>query len=69
VEAGAFFEGNCRHSDNPLADDAKGQTFQARPASTPPAPTPLSAPTLTAAPKANEPRPAPAASFAPMKTA
>ncbi|HSZ74788.1 MAG TPA: polymer-forming cytoskeletal protein [Rhizomicrobium sp.] len=22
VEAGAFFEGNCRHSDNPLADDA-----------------------------------------------
>jgi cytoskeletal protein CcmA (bactofilin family) len=23
VEAGAFFEGNCRHSDNPLGDDAK----------------------------------------------
>src|ERR1700743_2792817 len=22
VEAGAFFEGNCRHSDNPLSDDA-----------------------------------------------
>ena len=22
VEAGAFFEGNCRHSDNPLADEA-----------------------------------------------
>jgi cytoskeletal protein CcmA (bactofilin family) len=22
VESGAFFEGNCRHSDNPLADDA-----------------------------------------------
>ncbi|HKD46142.1 MAG TPA: polymer-forming cytoskeletal protein, partial [Rhizomicrobium sp.] len=22
VETGAFFEGNCRHSDNPLADDA-----------------------------------------------
>jgi cytoskeletal protein CcmA (bactofilin family) len=22
VEAGAFFEGNCRHSDNPLADDS-----------------------------------------------
>jgi cytoskeletal protein CcmA (bactofilin family) len=21
VEAGAFFEGNCRHSDNPLADE------------------------------------------------
>ena len=23
VEAGAFFEGNCRHSDNPLGDDVK----------------------------------------------
>ena len=22
VEAGAFFEGNCRHSDNPLSDEA-----------------------------------------------
>lgn len=22
VESGALFEGNCRHSDNPLADDA-----------------------------------------------
>ena len=21
MEAGAFFEGNCRHADNPLADD------------------------------------------------
>jgi cytoskeletal protein CcmA (bactofilin family) len=25
VEAGAFFEGNCRHSDNPLADAPDGQ--------------------------------------------
>src|SRR5437879_3959660 len=24
VESGAFFEGNCRHSDNPLADNALG---------------------------------------------
>jgi len=23
VEAGAFFEGNCRHSDNPLGDEAR----------------------------------------------
>ena len=23
VEAGAFFEGNCRHSDNPLGDEIK----------------------------------------------
>jgi cytoskeletal protein CcmA (bactofilin family) len=66
VEAGAFFEGNCRHSDNPLADDAgKGQTFQSRPA---PA-MPLNTPSATiAAPKANEPRPAPTATFAPMKS-
>jgi cytoskeletal protein CcmA (bactofilin family) len=31
VESGAFFEGNCRHSDNPLADDAsrgKGADFK-----------------------------------------
>jgi cytoskeletal protein CcmA (bactofilin family) len=73
VEAGAFFEGNCRHSDNPLSDDysrSKTQDFQGRPASTP---------VMTAAvqPKANEPRPvssngsmppAPAATFAPLKT-
>jgi cytoskeletal protein CcmA (bactofilin family) len=36
VESGAFFEGNCRHSDNPLGDaSAAGQsqdaTFQAPP--------------------------------------
>jgi cytoskeletal protein CcmA (bactofilin family) len=30
VEAGAFFEGSCRHSDNPLGDEVrKGQTQQA----------------------------------------
>jgi cytoskeletal protein CcmA (bactofilin family) len=28
VEAGAFFEGNCRHSDNPLADAAKKPVVQ-----------------------------------------
>jgi cytoskeletal protein CcmA (bactofilin family) len=67
VEAGAFFEGNCRHSDNPLADDAKGQTFQSRPA-TPVTPLNTPSPTLASAPKANEPRPAPAATFAPMKS-
>jgi cytoskeletal protein CcmA (bactofilin family) len=70
VEAGAFFEGNCRHSDNPLADDVnKGQTFQARPAP-PVAPlnTPSVAPVMTNTIKANEPRPVPAATFAPMKS-
>jgi cytoskeletal protein CcmA (bactofilin family) len=39
VEAGAFFEGNCRHSDNPLADDAgrKVNEYERKPA--PAAPT------------------------------
>ena len=32
VEAGAFFEGNCRHSDNPLGDEAKRPVVQAVPA-------------------------------------
>jgi cytoskeletal protein CcmA (bactofilin family) len=33
VEAGAFFEGNCRHSDNPLGDEAKkpGQSQSSAP--------------------------------------
>ena len=29
VEAGAFFEGNCRHSDNPLGDEARKTAPQA----------------------------------------
>jgi cytoskeletal protein CcmA (bactofilin family) len=39
VEAGAFFEGNCRHSDNPLADESaapKMTDFRRKP----PAPVP-----------------------------
>jgi cytoskeletal protein CcmA (bactofilin family) len=28
VEAGAFFEGNCRHSDNPLGEDVKKPALQ-----------------------------------------
>jgi cytoskeletal protein CcmA (bactofilin family) len=35
VEAGAFFEGNCRHSDNPLGDDVRkaqpAQSLQPQP--------------------------------------
>jgi cytoskeletal protein CcmA (bactofilin family) len=31
VEAGAFFEGNCRHSDNPLGDEIKRPAVQAVP--------------------------------------
>jgi cytoskeletal protein CcmA (bactofilin family) len=28
VEAGAFFEGNCRHSDNPLGDEVRKPVMQ-----------------------------------------
>jgi cytoskeletal protein CcmA (bactofilin family) len=79
VEAGAFFEGNCRHSDNPLADDAgKSQSFQSRPAPAAPLNTPAATTMASTAQmtngtvKANEPRPVNApvttATFAPMKT-
>src|SRR5215471_9800154 len=50
VEAGAFFEGNCRHSDNPLADAPDGTissdrraaqaSHPSRPAPSAPAPAP-----------------------------
>ena len=59
VEAGAFFEGNCRHSDNPLADDAsKTQTFQSRPATAAPlnVPSPMSAPIKPPEPQPNAAR-------------
>jgi len=69
VEAGAFFEGNCRHSDNPLADAPDGtissdrraaQTgHQSRPA--PAAPPPAAAKTGV------DDGHRPAANFAPLK--
>ena len=31
VETGAFFEGNCRHSDNPLGEPAPAKTVQPTP--------------------------------------
>ncbi len=73
VEAGAFFEGNCRHSDNPLADDANPRTAEFKPAPAAPvsvlAPAPL--PNSAAVPRtdgaASAPRPA-AANFAPLKS-
>ena len=69
VETGAFFEGNCRHADNPLAEDAgkKMPEFRATPAA---APAPANTPTPVAPPRpavAEVPRPAMAASFAPLK--
>ena len=62
VEAGAFFEGNCRHSDNPLSEEMQRTTMVERKPAAPSAP---------AAPRPAEaaPRPAaPAASFAPLKS-
>jgi cytoskeletal protein CcmA (bactofilin family) len=67
VEHGAFFEGNCRHSDNPLGETVKTADASAprpaapaAPAATPAAPAPLAA-------KPAEPA-RPAATFAPLKT-
>ena len=54
VEAGAFFEGNCRHSDNPLAD-GKSSTPQS-------AISPVPSSQISAKPAAQ------GASFAPLKT-
>jgi cytoskeletal protein CcmA (bactofilin family) len=77
VEAGAFFEGNCRHSDNPLAEDPNRRTTEFKPTVAGAAPTPVSvlapAPTQnTVAPRADAmvppPKPAAAANFAPLKT-
>jgi cytoskeletal protein CcmA (bactofilin family) len=74
VETGAFFEGNCRHADNPLANMPKPAAEPA-PSAPQPAPAMVSAPVAvapvapaavaSAAPAA--PRPA-AATFAPLKT-
>src|SRR5271166_4615528 len=58
VESGAFFEGNCRHSDNPLAD----QGGQSKPVI--PQVSPVSASQVSAKP--GDARPA--ATFAPPKT-
>ncbi len=33
VDVGAFFEGNCRHSDNPLGDETRAPVPQAAPPS------------------------------------
>jgi cytoskeletal protein CcmA (bactofilin family) len=59
VEAGAFFEGNCRHSDNPLSEEARRPTeFKAAPASAAPQMKTVEAPRAAPA----------AATFAPLKS-
>jgi cytoskeletal protein CcmA (bactofilin family) len=46
VEAGAFFEGNCRHSDNPLAEEnARRNPAYERKQASPVVSAPISAPT------------------------
>jgi cytoskeletal protein CcmA (bactofilin family) len=61
VEAGAFFEGNCRHSDNPLAEEhRRNGEIERKPVATAPA-KPSEAP-------APRPVAAPAATVAPLKT-
>jgi cytoskeletal protein CcmA (bactofilin family) len=68
VEAGAFFEGNCRHSDNPLGDAAPAVVKPVAVASVTP-PQNGAAPSLLG----DDQRPAPAAaraaaSFTPLKS-
>ena len=68
VETGACFEGNCRHADNPLSDDARATRR-----STAVAPSPASAMTapasVAAAPRPVEAAPRPsAATFAPISS-
>lgn len=43
VESGAFFEGNCRHSDNPLGDAQQSETRLAPPRAAAAAPAPAGA--------------------------
>ena len=75
VETGAFFEGNCRHADNPLADESKRLAAPA-PAAAPavvsattaaPASAPSSFTTVTRPMPTGDARPA-AATFSPLKT-
>ncbi|GAA0531930.1 cytoskeletal protein CcmA (bactofilin family) [Rhizomicrobium palustre] len=57
VETGAFFEGNCRHADNPLGDDF------GKPAAPAVAPAPQAPTSSLTRPATN----APAATFTPLK--
>ena len=75
VEAGAFFEGNCRHSENPLADaaDTPAVPRRAAPVPQPAKPANSPAPSMfeTGGTGSEEPLGAPAraaASFTPIKS-
>jgi len=68
VEAGAFFEGNCRHSDSPLSEamPARPKPAEIKPAPQP-VPAPAAPPPQMIARPVDAPRPA-TATFAPLKT-
>ena len=81
VETGAFFEGNCRHADNPLAEDNAKKTSEVRatapapaapvaPASAPaPSNTPSAISAMVTRPMASDATRAPiAATFTPLKS-
>ena len=76
VETGAFFEGNCRHADNPLADDAAKKLAAPVPATAAaPAPAPAAVAPANAPSSFSVTRPMPtgdarpvAASFSPLKS-
>lgn len=73
VEAGAFFEGNCRHSENPLSDEHKSSAAKPTPSHIP-----ASQSTQAAQPAPAKPAdlltprkpstPSPAATVAPLKS-
>jgi len=63
VETGAFFEGNCRHSDNPMAEEnRRSADYDRKPVAMQPPPR-----AVESAPAQPAPRAA-AATFAPLKT-
>jgi cytoskeletal protein CcmA (bactofilin family) len=72
VETGAFFEGNCRHADNPLADApgrSKPESETVAVTSTPAAMSVATAPvSISPILRPSDARPAVAATFAPLKT-
>lgn len=67
VETGAFFEGNCRHHDNPLSEDAAPRRTAefSRPAAPAAAPSAQPIPMMT---RPNDAPPRPAATVAPLKS-
>jgi cytoskeletal protein CcmA (bactofilin family) len=73
VETGAFFEGNCRHADNPLAardqDVSRVVAPAAQQAAPAAAPAMQAAPMMAASARPTDTAPRPsAATFAPIKT-